>query len=174
LHLADTLEDLKIEEDSGVSLVPLLEFIHRHPSIHKLTLERGALLSASLVASTGLQGDFANLTILSAPASYIPYILPSLPVVEQLTIIFDPHLRFSAYARALATIDPAGPLHKLTLNFPHYIDPSFSANAAPWRADAGTGIEDRLHTIRVLEIKHFKFIALDVHRLVGWLSRSHY
>ncbi|KAJ7902923.1 hypothetical protein B0H13DRAFT_2335444 [Mycena leptocephala] len=65
-HLADTLEHLKSEEDSDVSLVPLLEFIHRHPSIHELTLACGALLSASLVPSAGLQSDPANITILSS------------------------------------------------------------------------------------------------------------
>ncbi|KAJ6560115.1 hypothetical protein B0H19DRAFT_1375973 [Mycena capillaripes] len=171
LPLGDDFTTLQLDADCGISLGLLLSFVQRHPSLRILELGSAALLPASLVEGS-LVHTGSTISRLTAPVTYIPYLLPALPAVENLTIRFhDYHLRYSAYARAIAAIDPASPLHSLTLRFNYGLDLALYAHMLPWHAKTNTGMEGLFHNIRVLSIGDFKISQVDTERLEVWLLR---
>lgn len=153
--------------DSHVSLGPLLDFIHRHPSIRELSLSPRALLRASLPAGS-LRPDPVHIISLSTSLLYVPYLQPAVFGVEELKLKLDARMQYDAYVRALAALDSAWAVHTFSLNL---YDLPRSVHALSWRAEPNAGMEALLHTIRVLEIHGFRFTVADIAPLVHWLTR---
>ncbi|KAJ7465428.1 hypothetical protein B0H11DRAFT_1922232 [Mycena galericulata] len=166
LCFPDTLETLDFENDSRVSLRPLLDCVRRHPSIRTLEFGPRSLPRSSLTVGPS-RTDAVNVTSLTAPVLYIPSLRSTVRGVETLKLRLDAHTRYDTYVRALAAIDSAWPVHTLALDL--YDTPS--PHALPWRANANAGTEARLNTIRILEIHHFGFTGADIAPLARWLTR---
>ncbi|KAJ6560105.1 hypothetical protein B0H19DRAFT_1375963 [Mycena capillaripes] len=153
LPLGAELTGLNLDWNCGISLGSLLSFVRRYPSLRTLEVGEDALLPASL-----LEGSFirtGNITILTAPATYIPYLLPALPGVEDLTIRFHNYIY----------------VHSLTFRFNRGLNVALYAHMLPWHAETKTGMEALFHNIRRLGVRDLEITEVDAERLTDWLMR---
>ncbi|KAJ7749959.1 hypothetical protein B0H16DRAFT_1844146 [Mycena metata] len=153
---------------TSFSLGPVLTFIMRHPSLHTLIIEPGTLHPASLAFAPVRQ--IATVRSLTAPAEYIPHLLPAICAQQELTITFPANSPPDAYLRAISAIDHTHPIHTLTLQF----DKDIATNALPWHRNfestSTTAVESRLHTVTGLVVPQSTFSDGDVERLARWLA----
>jgi hypothetical protein len=171
LDLKDDLGFLTIMADCALNLPTLFAFVRRHRLLHNLALESGAIDPASLTEEAILNVHPGRLTSLSSPAAYIPYILPTEPDVQYLTI--DSTGDGPELAQALATLassDTASTLSTLTLNFTRRgIFPW--RLGFPWRATLDPEADLPLRGVKHLVlIWHIKYGKADVRGLPRWLA----
>ncbi|KAJ6564897.1 hypothetical protein DFH09DRAFT_1475382 [Mycena vulgaris] len=89
LDLGRSLITLTIAEGANCALVDVMDFGHRHPTMTRLALEPHSLLPGSLVDIVHIVPAVpGRITDLTAPASYIPHLLPAESNVERIHITF--------------------------------------------------------------------------------------
>ncbi|KAJ7629273.1 hypothetical protein DFH06DRAFT_1480568 [Mycena polygramma] len=168
LNLEDELETCVVEADCPCNLYPLLSFLHRHPSLRKVTLKPGALVAASLTpsASPMISTTSGTVTELISPAEYLPHILPTLSGLEKLQISFTADVPRDTYARMVAAMNPGLPLHTLELHF----EPDVPRQALPWRVQPDPHAGAHLYSVESVVLSDFDFSMTDVERLPFWLA----
>ncbi|KAJ6566750.1 hypothetical protein B0H19DRAFT_1257938 [Mycena capillaripes] len=170
LDLKDNISALTVKTGCALSLPTLLTFVRRHRLLQRLTIEPGAIHSATLPVDTVPSTDAGRLTTLTAPAPYIPYILPAEPSVADLTITSasdGPQL-----ARALAAIAAsANPnlARKLNLNFGYC---GRTRGTLPWRESLDPEAVAPLSGVRHLTLRvQFHYGPADMLGLPRWLAQ---
>jgi hypothetical protein len=86
LDLKDDPNQLNVWDQCYLNLPALLAFVRRHQSIHILELRFGSIHPESLTVEPVPDSYRGNITSLSTPAEYIPYILPTEHAIVNLTI----------------------------------------------------------------------------------------
>ncbi|KAJ6538120.1 hypothetical protein B0H19DRAFT_1270485 [Mycena capillaripes] len=112
LDLKDQVTHLVVKADCVLPVHALLDFIHRHKSLDRLTLKSDATDSASLAAKRASDAHREQLAALSFRAVYIPGIFA-------LTITSVTHGLELAQALSTIASDPDSKVRKLTLQFKH-------------------------------------------------------
>ncbi|KAJ7629271.1 hypothetical protein DFH06DRAFT_722965 [Mycena polygramma] len=170
LDFKDELEEVELKANCACSLDPLLAFLQRHPSLHKITLQPGALVTASPTPSASpadrLIATVSSITELCTIAEYLPHIVPALPRLEVLRITFRADVTHDVYARAVAEINSSLPLHTLELRF----EPNFPRQALPWRMELNPNAGAHLHSVESVVLSDFDFSITDVERLPFWFA----
>ncbi|KAJ7266572.1 hypothetical protein C8J57DRAFT_1229141 [Mycena rebaudengoi] len=85
LELPNHPTQLRVEQQSGLSHSDLLGFLQRHPRIRNLTIDQDSLDPSSFVARWNVP---QTVRVLTAPASYIPKLLPTQPNLAHIDITF--------------------------------------------------------------------------------------
>ncbi|KAJ6536296.1 hypothetical protein B0H19DRAFT_1240949 [Mycena capillaripes] len=166
LDLSNHLGTLTIGPECALNLPELSKFIHRHHSLHILHLGPGSISPTSLVEEEPVPHSFpGRITFLTAPAAYIPHMLPSQRCIVDLVItcITDaPQL-----ARALAAIASLDSPRLLALTL-YFQQPALP----PWRTECDVDIKMVPYTIvRLIMVVDFEFSPEDLHALPRWLAR---
>ncbi|KAJ7148364.1 hypothetical protein C8R46DRAFT_1231372 [Mycena filopes] len=165
----ETLRTLTIENNAALDLSALLSFLHRHGALTDVTVRPGALNDASLSDAFIIPPAYdGHLTLLTAPAVYIPPLLRFERRITHLTVT-DANTRPHHLPSVLAALaaNPAPPPISLQL------DLSPPARTLPWRV-AGEAASTALPSVRrlVLSLAYkMQFTARDVEVFPRWLER---
>ncbi|KAJ7184854.1 hypothetical protein C8R46DRAFT_1343847 [Mycena filopes] len=166
-----TLRLLKIERNAALDLSALLSFLHRHGALTDVTLRPDALHHASLSDVVIPSAYDGHLTLLTAPAAYIPPLLRFERRITHLTIT-DANARPHHLPTVLAALaaNPTPPPISLQL------DLSPPAHTLPWRVAGAHDIEvaTALPSVRRLVVSlayKMQFVARDVEAFPRWLER---
>ncbi|KAJ6498268.1 hypothetical protein DFH09DRAFT_1290069 [Mycena vulgaris] len=171
LDLLDDVTTLIVRTDCAIGLAELLDFLRRHPSLRALSLYPGAIRPPLLGAEASSNGQPIQISRLTAPAAYIPQILPIAASLVDLDITLaadGPHL-----SRALAAIAafPNGAVNvrKLTLQFTSSLP---SRQTLPWRIELDVEADAAVRSVtHLIVIVQFKYGPVDLHGLPRWLAR---
>ncbi|KAF7335455.1 hypothetical protein MVEN_02198800 [Mycena venus] len=187
LNLGVHLHLLKVETKTGLIHSELMAFLKRHPDIIDLHLEPDSLQSSSLTTMSVVPDPENQVIQLTAPSSYIPYLLPAAPNINTVSLPFTPvpkrastfrRITFDlvAYHTALTALAALPGTHPLVLTL------AFSVTAAslPWldlpdaeAMDAAQYPETSLVRVNHLWLSkhgHMRFCASDIRALVRWLG----
>lgn len=82
------LNHLEVERGCHVSLPALIDCVHRHQRLDSLSLQPGSLSRTSSGTDFSMQPPTGTVSVLSAPAAYIPHILPVVPTVKRILMAF--------------------------------------------------------------------------------------
>ncbi|KAJ6510589.1 hypothetical protein C8R45DRAFT_392800 [Mycena sanguinolenta] len=141
------LRSIWIEEDANISQSDFHVFLRNHPDLRALGLRPNAIRASSFRIPDA--SGTTNIVSLSAPALYIPHLIPIAPLLTNISIEFHPtraSLNIPEYRRALDSVGSLAGTHVLTLilSFPS------DARNFPWVRipddDARTP-EVRLHRV---------------------------
>ncbi|KAK7036202.1 hypothetical protein R3P38DRAFT_3485059 [Favolaschia claudopus] len=99
VDLKDQLTGLSISPSCAIPPGVLRAFLGRHRNLRLLALEEGCLDDAALDDDAGVDVDAQTETAAAAggvifmvlPAAYVPWVLPSAPAVEELSITINDH-----------------------------------------------------------------------------------
>ncbi|KAJ7266559.1 hypothetical protein C8J57DRAFT_375424 [Mycena rebaudengoi] len=169
LELQDHFTSLRVREKTGLSHSDLLGFLQRHPRVSNLTFDQNSLDPSSFVARWNIP---QTVRVLTAPASYIPKLLPTQPNLAQIEITFpftttrDKHVTgafdLPGYYEALdavASLPGTEPI-SLTLTLP------VTATTLPWLNIADASMlsgnsrpETRLHCVQHLGLASQTILA---------------
>ncbi|KAJ7302327.1 hypothetical protein DFH08DRAFT_1089803 [Mycena albidolilacea] len=129
-------DDIWVEECAYIRYSDLLLFLHHHPKLKGLGLRLDSIRALPFVPDVSLTTSIVSL---SAPASYIPHLIPITPLLTNISIEFHPmrthspswrRVVFSVleYTRALDGVVSLPGTHALSLEF------SFPSDAGnlPW------------------------------------------
>jgi hypothetical protein len=152
-------DDIWVEECAYIRYSDLLLFLHHHPNLKGLGLRLDSIRALSLVPDVSL---ITSIVSLSAPASYIPHLIPITPLLTNISIEFHPmrthfpswrRVAFSVleYTRALDGVVSLPGTHALSLGL------SFPSDAGnlPWLRipdDAERASEPEVQLRRVTEL----------------------
>ncbi|KAF8208922.1 hypothetical protein K438DRAFT_1961463 [Mycena galopus ATCC 62051] len=145
-----------VETSANIRHCDLLLLLCRHPNLQVLDLRLDSIRPSSLIIPDA--SATCDIVSLSAPALYIPHIVPSTPLLRSIWIEFHPMpmhffssrvaLSVSEYKRSLDSVLSLPGTHPLTLTL------SFPANAhnPPWLdiIDKDDAVEARLHRVTEL------------------------
>ncbi|KAJ7149834.1 hypothetical protein C8R43DRAFT_500782 [Mycena crocata] len=140
LDLGFDLTWLTVESQTNLDHRELMSFLQRHAHLEHVTFEPDSIQPLSLAALPIPPHSTSKITLLIAPAEYIPYLLPATPNAESIYIyrsalapkrsLFAQRTTFdlTAYHRALDAIAALPGTHTLSLSlaFP------FTAASLPW------------------------------------------
>ncbi|KAJ7473169.1 hypothetical protein B0H11DRAFT_2037469 [Mycena galericulata] len=176
IHLEEHLAELTIQADCALVLTDLMHFVHRHSKLRALVLRRRAVDHTSL-KELPVSGATGSISSLSAPAVYIPYILPLAPRVRLLSVRLGEKsdhpghpLHRHSYTRVIDTIAtlPAPAVEALVL----YISPTLISAALPWHIEPGD--EARLASVTYMTLVlqgNREVRPADIQQLPRWLAR---
>ncbi|KAJ6453251.1 hypothetical protein C8R47DRAFT_1168403 [Mycena vitilis] len=152
----------------------VVDFIRRHPLLHTLTVFSESFDPASLAANHMPYTIHGNITTLTAPAAYIPYILPADRSITDMTI-FPPGdlLTLSIALDAIAALplrDSRTVSHRLKLQLS-----ARRCKSLPWVSATAREAEAGVKAVRgithlELEVQ-FRGRCVDVAGFPGWLAR---
>ncbi|KAJ7503301.1 hypothetical protein B0H11DRAFT_1906360 [Mycena galericulata] len=190
IDLGFYLQRLTIEAQTNVAHAELMTFLERHLHITHLYCEPNSIRPSSFtVTPIPPKESQSNISMLSAPASYIPHLLPAAPHVQRIHIRFLPAAKqmplgrasfdTEAYIQALDAIaaHPGTEPLALTLTF------RLTAAGLPWHtlrdadAEARDAPEARLPRVHELELctdssaLTARFRANTIRALAPWLAR---
>ncbi|KAJ7068876.1 hypothetical protein B0H15DRAFT_140769 [Mycena belliarum] len=180
LDLGFYLLHLRVQTKTDLTYTELIDVVQRHAYLTHLTLQPNALRASSLTTPPIPPWSESRISTLTAPAPYIPHLLPVAPAVQHIYIPFQPApasgpaglappaFDLAAHRTALAAIATlaAAPL-TLTLAF------RLNASALPWRVpppDPATPLP-RLHELALCAEGRARFQAAVICALVPWLAR---
>ncbi|KAJ6564908.1 hypothetical protein DFH09DRAFT_1363907 [Mycena vulgaris] len=132
------LRELLICDGADCALPDVLHFARRHPKLARLYLEPHLLLS-TFIAEPSPPPTPGTIHDITAPASYIPHILPAEPNVENITIPLltsspnSPAFDIPACIRALNAVAALPGTHPLALSL-YFSRAAIVARALPWHA----------------------------------------
>ncbi|KAJ7765848.1 hypothetical protein DFH07DRAFT_1014332 [Mycena maculata] len=174
LDLGFYLQRLTVEAHTNIPHAELMAFLHRHPHLTHLSCEPHSILPSSLVSLPTPPKSQSKISTLTAPAPYIPHLLPAAPNIQRICIFFPPankaallsHAAFDApaYRDALAAL-PAHPL-SLTLALP------LATTGLPWTADAEAraAAPATVHELVLCRDGPARFRAGTIRALAPWLG----
>ncbi|KAJ7018908.1 hypothetical protein C8F04DRAFT_1149566 [Mycena alexandri] len=171
LDLGDNLTALMISANCNFGLAELLVFLHRHQYLGTVTLSPGAISATAVALDPQLQAYSGRIRCLSAPAAYIPLILPHLERwVANLNISSTTDLlELTRAFDAIAALPADAALSNLTL---HLWKSRLGSRRLPWRVDRDVEAEAPLRNITRLHLYvHFKYRVTDTQRISRWLMR---
>ncbi|KAJ7650906.1 hypothetical protein FB45DRAFT_1078144 [Roridomyces roridus] len=121
---------LSVEEQTRIPHAQFMELLRRHPDLRRLSCKPGSIQRSSFVAGLPYTAE-SGIRELSAPAAYIPYLLPAAPRVNEIYVPFPQSRTFdtTGYVSALnaiAALPSYNPGIQLVLSF------NLEATALPW------------------------------------------
>ncbi|KAF7335452.1 hypothetical protein MVEN_02198500 [Mycena venus] len=187
LDLGVYLQRLRVERKTNSIHSELMAFLKRHPDIINLHLEPDSLQSSSLTTMSVVPDPRNNLHMLTAPASYIPYLLPAVPNVQRVTLLFTPVPKrvsafwpatfdLPAYRTALAALAGLPGTHPIVLELAFRL----TVASLPWLGLPDTEAMDmsqypetrlvRVHWLWLSNDGPKRFRASDIRALFRWLG----
>ncbi|KAJ7629270.1 hypothetical protein DFH06DRAFT_1226249 [Mycena polygramma] len=172
LDLKDNLRVLTVRPHCKLHFPALVDFIHRHPLLHTLTLSSDSIDHASLASDHMAHTISGNITTLTAPAAYIPHILPAERSITAMSI-FPPGDRvvLSAALDAIAALpfrDRCAVSQRLKLYFS-----AQGSKFLPWHIATVRDAEAGVMAVR--GITHLELVVLfrrvDMAGFPPWLAR---
>ncbi|KAJ7650808.1 hypothetical protein FB45DRAFT_888846 [Roridomyces roridus] len=166
-------KSLAVKPESNVMLSDFAAFVARQENLRILTCAPNSFRPSSLVSASPVHPHLASkITHLSAPASYIPHLLPLAPNVERIYV--TPVLDHVAYCTALEAIArlPGLPDLALSLTF------DLTSTYLPWQIGETIDIDDapeaRLHRVGHLMLcttGSARYTTSTIRALTPWLGR---
>ncbi|KAJ7268061.1 hypothetical protein C8J57DRAFT_1326490 [Mycena rebaudengoi] len=189
LDLGTSLTHLRVDARSNLIHTELMQFLRRHPTLMSLFIEPDSIRPSTLMAVPMPKASTGNLFMLTAPAPYIPHLLPITPSVTRICIPFLPaagkrtlHIfqqtafDTSAYCQALEAIATLPGFHPLTLSLSFRL----TATSLPWMKipdaealSADNAPETRLSRVHDIELwpdGSMRFGPAVIRRLARWLG----
>ncbi|KAK7036214.1 hypothetical protein R3P38DRAFT_2911020 [Favolaschia claudopus] len=131
LDLGKDLHELSVGSHCSLDLSVLWKFMLKHPCLESLDLQYQSIDRASLPGAREPRPPPTDITRLSAPAEYIPYLLPTEPSITELTISSAADsLHLSA---ALTTIALSRAEHLLSSLIVYFFYMDDRVQSLPWR-----------------------------------------
>ncbi|KAJ7149856.1 hypothetical protein C8R43DRAFT_1006860 [Mycena crocata] len=190
LDLGTYLAWLTVEKHANLDHPNLMHFLHRHLELTNLTFAPSSIQPSSLVIQPHNPKSDSKVVLLTAPASYIPALLPAAPNVQRICIPFTavparlrrrPTFDLPAYRLALAAIAALPGTHPLSLTLSFRL----TASSLPWLALPPTSVSAssldadpelpetrllRVHDLTLCADGPVRFRPAIIHALARWLG----
>ncbi|KAF8151263.1 hypothetical protein K438DRAFT_1865181 [Mycena galopus ATCC 62051] len=188
LDLGRHMQWLTVEPKTNLAYADLVALVNRHPHLIHLRIEPDSIRPFSLPRLPIVAAPENNVRVLTAPPPYIPYVLPAVPNVHSISLLFTSlpkparwmsNLRSAtfdlrAYRAALEAIASLPGAHPLTLDFTFPL----TAASLPWDvlpSNDNTALLPETRLTRVSNIWFHRdgsarFRASDIRSAVRWLG----
>ncbi|KAF7375618.1 hypothetical protein MSAN_00450600 [Mycena sanguinolenta] len=140
LDLGMHLQRLTVDFKADLAHPELMAFLKRHPYLISIQFEPHSIRSSSLTQIPVLPDAENKVQVVTAPPSYMPYLLPAAPNAQRISLLFstvpkrtvfglrETTFDLSAYRTALEAIAELPGTHPLTLNLTFHL----TAASLPW------------------------------------------